>query len=250
MVARIVGYWEYGNALKNLDRLVGMLNEGELEAVSRMVAEKDEFTVFVNIAGTLPQGPTSFEFDPNDDFERRGLNWIMAFARVEFGSMLAAFTDAADPFATASPTAYDSESFFVMLDDATRTHYWSLINDPDLPLALKSHISNPNVLAYTRRFTLARQLLRTTVRAGIGTYTPLQLRELSSWKEGLDRYHGRFIQKIRAFLVAQNAQSTTSTSSTSSSAPYLDGCNLQLAAFRRESAAGTAEVQPITPSSK
>lgn len=224
---RLVGYYEYGNALQDLDKLIEITSEEELYEIDEMVAEKDEFTVYTNLSRKLKTGPTRLNEPLETDRERRGLRWVTALARVELGAMLAGFTDVPKPFEAVANPKFDMEQYQDLLLDGARTHYWALANDPALPNITKARKVNLDLLSYSRRLVMARGMLRAAVNSNIDRYDPSQLRELSSWKESLDVTQNTIIKKIRSFQT--------------SSEPYMSRyCGAILAAERREIAAGTA----------
>ena len=125
-VTRLVGFMEYGNALANLDKLLKLSNEDEIKVYDEIVKERDEFAVYTNLARRLePTGGTSIYEPPQgdeDDFQRRGLPWMTALARVELGAMLAAFTEVKNPFMSTLPNELDAEPFREILFDGARVH--------------------------------------------------------------------------------------------------------------------------------
>lgn len=95
-----VGYLEYQMALLYFEALLRLCNDAELEAIDAMVAEDDRLVVHSNISrqynGFAQDSTLRYEFprtsDPraSGDYERRGLRWMMALARLELGAMIAA----------------------------------------------------------------------------------------------------------------------------------------------------------------
>ena len=244
MVKRLVGFMEYGNALGNLDALIKMSSPEELKMLDDLVKQRDEFTVYTNLSRRVQRGPSTLT-EPDldgDKFDRRGLAWITALARVELGSMLAAFTPARSPFESIAATPYDLPQYRELLLDGTRSHYGALLSDPQLIRISRASpaTSGTAMLSYSRRLVLARSMLRATGKS-IGTaLSPAQRQELLSWKQSLDSMQAGFVSKIQQYL--ETMQSVTSRSSSSG---MVNACGALLRAEKREVAAGTARVTPI-----
>jgi hypothetical protein len=250
MVGRLVGFYEYGNALMELDRLVMMLSESELAEIDKLVGEKDEFMVYTNLSRRVQSGPSTLDVgDDNVDrpvdekYEgRRGLAWVMALARVELAAMLAGFTEVPRPFEAVRPTHFDAQAYKEMMLDGARTHYWALANDPMLEPVTRMRADQTAVLSYSRRLVIARAMLRAAMKAGMNEYSPIQVRELASWSQRLDELQVGFITKIEQFLEDQHRTWTTKKRSKDT---YEVSCYALLQAERRERAEGTAQITRI-----
>lgn len=232
-MARLVGFLEYGKALQNLDALIAKSTIEELEAFDAIVKERDEFAVFTHLSRRLQPGPSLLAETPrgeDDKFERRGLRWLTALARVEYGSMLAAFTTVERPFATTEPKAFDQVEFLSLLLDGARVHYWALMQDPFLRQVARMSPQNPAVLSYSRRLGLAQAILSAVLQAG-SPLAPMQIAELTQWKDRVDGYQAAFVYKIRTYL--QEVQRATITKKHQSSHEYHQACGRALAAFAR-----------------
>ena len=236
---RLVGYYEFGNALRDLDKLIRLSSEDEVYELDKIVAEKDEFTIYTNLSRKLKSGPSSLNEPIENERERRGLRWVTALARVELGSMLAAFTGVPTPYEIVANPKFDLPQYQELLLDGARTHYWALVNDPSMPKITRSLKVDEQVLSYSRRLVMARAMLRAAVKSNIRDYSPVQLRELASWKESLDEAQSLIAGKIRAFV---NGSTTTQVTSKSSSRDFTAACSAMLRAEARELKAGTANV--------
>ena len=146
-VARVVGFYEYANALNNFDTLVNQLDDDELAAIDEIVAERDEYTVFVTAPMAEPQ-------DQQAGGERRGFAWVMALARLELASMLATLTNTPAPFQAVKPTKLEFDAYVQLLLEGARAHYEALARDPILERVTKMSPAEPTVLAYARRLVL------------------------------------------------------------------------------------------------
>ena len=136
MVRRVVGFYEYGNALADLDKLVGLATEEDRVAIDEIISDRNEFDVFL----TLPDAFTpETDYDPNqnegsevagNEFRRSGLSWITALARIEFGAMIAGFTDYPNPFRDVTPQSPDYRSTMQLLLEGVTGHYAGLSTSP------------------------------------------------------------------------------------------------------------------------
>ena len=243
MVARLVGFLEYGKALQNFDTLISTLTEYEREAVDELVKERDEFAVYTNLSRGLQRVPSSLAevagAGDRNDFQQRGLAWVMALARVELGAMLAGFTHVPSPFEAVRPSQYEMLQYIELLQDGARTHFWALRNDPALRQVARLSPQRTEVLSYSRRLVITRAMLRAALGAGIRDYTPLQLRELAYRLQYLNDLQRGFRAKIEMYLAG--AQST-SRSTKRSTGRFVAACRALLRAEQRELSAGTARV--------
>lgn len=98
------------------------------------------------------------------------------------------------------------------------------------------------MLAYSRRLLVARSMLSAAIMTGQNRYTPIQTRELSSWKESLDELQAGFRLKIQMFLQSQTR--ITSRTSTKDS-EFALACGALLRAEQRELRDGTARVRRL-----
>ena len=235
---RLVGYYEYANALNDLDTLINQSTDEELYELDKMVAERDEFTVYTNLSQKLSSGASSLDEPRDEKREQRGLRWVTALARTELGAILAASTGTPKPFEIVANPKFDLEQYRKLLLDGARTHYWALANDPQLREVTRSLKVNTQVLSYGRRLVMARAMLRAVLESSSSYYTPVQLRELYSWKESLDESQALLTAKIRAHI-----QGTVSKSDpTTTSKEFVYACGIMLRGEAREVAAGTATI--------
>jgi hypothetical protein len=204
--ARVVGFLEYGQALQHFDALVKKATTEELDTFEEIVRERDELTVYTNLSRRLRHPPSSLDErseTESEGFQRRGLAWIMALARVELGAILAAFTYVPRPFEAVAATAYDVEPYQEMLQDGLRSHYWALCGDSSLPRVAQRFLPTQESLAYLRRFVVAQAFLRAAYRAAERHYSAVQRAELNRWKQTLDTFQLKLVSNFRKFLAEQ-----------------------------------------------
>lgn len=203
---RVVGFTEYGQAIKRLDRLVAISNEAELAAFDEIVKSRDEHEVYINLSRRAVSHPSSLDENPElagDNYARRGLAWIMALARVEYASILAAYTGVSRPYESVAGSGYDADQYREMLLDALRTHYWALASDARLKDVAREFKPDQTSLAYVRRMTLVQSLFGAAIKVGVRDYTAVQLAELRVWKTALDRIQSRLVGNMQAFFYRQ-----------------------------------------------
>jgi len=190
LVNRMVGYLEYGRALYLLDQLAKNCSAKELEVIDEIIRSRDEHAVFVNRSRILERESSALSEQPqetNDEFERRGLAWLTALARVELGALAAGFTDYPDPFALAPPGNLDRDEYAEVLLDSLRTHYWALRNDPIAANMPAARISDTQAIAYGRRVSITLaflQAVRELARRAAGARAA---RRTESLADGTDR---------------------------------------------------------------
>ena len=249
-IYQFVGFIEYGAALTHFTQLLKVATPEELAAIDRIVSENDEFTIYPNVSAQLASGPTTIVMPesarqgnprrdrPTDSYGpsagRTGLAWVIALARLEFGAMLAGYSDHPSPF-TAVPThAYDAAAYRWMLLDGAASHYWALVNDPALRKVTTTSPSNPIVLAYSRRLVVARSMLSAAIRMTQRNLSNIQMRELASWKESMDELQQGLVAKIQVYLGEQTVSARAG--SKHHSHKYTDACFAMLRAEQRQRA--------------
>ena len=203
LVNRMVGYLEYGRALYLLDQLAKNCSAKELEVIDEIIRSRDEHAVFVNRSRILERESSALSEQPqetNDEFERRGLAWLTALARVELGALAAGFTDYPDPFALAPPGNLDRDEYAEVLLDSLRTHYWALRNDPIAANMPAARISDTQAIAYGRRVSITLAFLQAVRELQGARLAPEQLAELNRWQTELTALRGVIIWgKLKLF---------------------------------------------------
>jgi hypothetical protein len=210
---RLAGFLEYAQALARFDQLLKTATPAELATMDEWVKEQDQFTIYVNLSRDFPQiGTTSFlerGQRADDTFERRGLPWVIALARLELGAMLAAFSHNAEAFQRVPPSQYESAAYEELLIDAMRMHLWGLQNDPLFQERnlREAALRNEQVgRLYERRARLALKLL-VAVRDWLGRRaTPFQREELRQYEQKF----GDYLAFIRRDILSLGEDSATS----------------------------------------
>ena len=212
-VQQIVGYIEYGMALRKFDLLLSSLTDAERVAVSDFVADHPAFTLRIRkppnslqqLANEQQPPPSAAERAAQND-TRQGLDWVMALARIEYASILATLTSDSDPFVSAKPTQYELPAYKALLNEGVRTHYVAMQRESKLRPIEELASGDPIVLAYSRRLGLARKMIRAYAKSGASTLSPAEFRELATWKYGLDQMHADLLSGVRRRLGRFDAQ--------------------------------------------
>jgi len=175
-------------ALDRFDRLVNAATAEELRVVDEIVQAKPEFSIYTNLSRRFSTANSTLDERPargGDDFNRRGLPWLMALARLEWAAILVGFSDAKQPLAQVRPSNFESVAFAELLADAVRVHYWSLRSDPVAQDAKRAQLSEARAIAYTRRVHLAVSLLRAFRALSGDALVADQAAELKQWERQL-----------------------------------------------------------------
>ena len=248
MILRVVGFLEYGSALRNFDELLRTASPEELKAIDEVVASRPEFTVYTNISRRIRNAPSSLierAESQTGSYERRGFAWVVALARTEIGAMLATFAAFPSPFEVVRPSKFEMAAYKELLLDGSQTHYFAMANDPEARRVARQ-IPDSRMLAYIRRLTMARHFLFAAVRSRAGELTPLQTEEAFSQKRDLEKALGDYSSTVAEFVSAMNyRQQSTKTNTTERE--YVEACGLLLRIEPKQIASGRASVSTPSP---
>lgn len=214
-VNRLVGFYEYSQALQHLDGLARSATATELDAIDTIVKSEPEFTVFTNLARRLEQGRSTLFEQPEqagDDFSRRGIRWVTALARVELGAMLAGYTEHPNPFAAVAGAGYDAAEFRELILDGAKMHYWSLSGDAEMKRVFDRFAPDSRTLAYIRRLNVGNAFVSAAgVVGNFGLDTP-QAAELTKYHRSIGDYRAGLQAQIAIYLTAVQRQTSSRTS--------------------------------------
>lgn len=123
-VYRIVGTYEYSNAVEILSELVANSSDEEVQAYNTLVSERPEFGIFTNLATAFQNSQATFTNTTRNDKDRLkvGLDWVIALARIELASNVAAYTDKPGAFLLTGLQHYELEAFKTLLLDDLKSH--------------------------------------------------------------------------------------------------------------------------------
>lgn len=243
MVRRLVGFHEYGHALDHLDRLVSMCEEEDIVAIDKILDDHHEFDLFVKLPDGFRPG-TSDGSEELRDHRRRGLAWVIALARVEFGAMVAGFTTHPNPYQLVQPSSLEYAETLQLLLEGVEGHFRAL-NDAGTTDAQTKKLYGDNqiksTLAKARRVRIARVMLQALEKVDLANYSERQTIELTAVQRELNRQQKDLRDMITIWLAERKSRQKT-VSSSSFENKFVNACGIQLAAERRELEAGTATV--------
>ena len=249
MVRRLVGFFEYGNALSDFDQLVSLADKDDLDAINEIIADHEEFDVYLRLPEAFaPKSDTAMvtllegQNAPGNgrEYRQSGLAWVMALARVEFGAMIAGFTDAPYPYANVRPQSYDYGSVMQLLAEGAADHYIALASNSHFTGKGKLDRKNDTIytaLKLSRRARIARAMMQPLLAPGESGYNREQAYQLSEAKDKLEEGSKLVNARIRSYLAARVSKSTSTGESS-----FVHACGMQLRAESKELAAGTARV--------
>ena len=242
-VYRIVGCDEYYKFLTDFEKLFRTLTPNQIDQIDQYIKSRDEFAVFTNLSRRFEKKPSLLSERPqstDDKFERRGLVWISALARMELGAMLAGFTSHVDPLIAMRPNEAGMPAFREMLLDGLRTHYLHLQQDPNFKQKYTGLNNIKRRLAYIRRLHMMLEYAK-TFEAVEGTkfLTAEANHEFQTWKRTVENILNSLMFDLQASLSRTRTRSDTND--------RLRTCPWAASKMRQELANGTATVRPINP---
>ena len=225
LVQRLVGYFEYSQALNYLDRLVAMCDTYELAAVEEIVRSEPEFAIYTVSAEQAPSPKKSTTAVAEESGRKRhGLKWITALARVELGAMYAGFTESPRPFSHASSPGYDAAECKTLLAEGARIHFWSLTRDPVFFALTKRFRANSMTLAYLRRLNVATAFALASGRSSLRDELQ-NLAEMSDYATRLNAAREAIQAQIALYLAEVQVSTRRKTKTTSSNQALARLCN-------------------------
>lgn|GEM_PF-4869724 len=206
---RLVGSFEYSNAIDSLEKLVASSTVEQIAVYDKILKERKELSYFsgMMIQGVTPElvqkmaigdpnkpnagGQALQEF--NQNFQMQGLASMMALAKIELGASIAAYGEVKQPFSAFPPTAFDLEPFLnLMLEDVT-AHLNALGTDPFFVEILRPKYGVDSwTVAYLRRLKLVRDMLAVLQQ----TNDPRITSKLAVFDQKLKRYQRDLAEKV------------------------------------------------------
>jgi hypothetical protein len=195
----VVGFYEYAHALENFEELVRLATPEEMTVIQEIIAKRNELALATNLSKNIPHPPNVLDETPLDEddlFVRRGLEWLMALARVEIASTSSGFTPQKDAFVVVSPTDFELAAYEELVLDGVRSHYWALQNDPDLEAVRKGRVELQRLMAYGRRLFMTREMLSAAEKLLARSDEEARLRELDNWDDYLAGVQSQIVFQI------------------------------------------------------
>ena len=168
---RFVGSFEYLNALGHFERLASISTPEEISVYDKVLNERAEFTFFNGLNTAFAQPPDLSKANPeertrfSDQFQKGGLAWMMALARIEVGATLSMYSDEKFPYESIMASKFGSDEYLQLLLDDVTAHMKSLANEGMFKTILRfNHRPDTWTLAYLRRLKLVKDMLVTISR--------------------------------------------------------------------------------------
>ncbi len=226
-LGQLVGYIEYANALYHFERLIELATPAELRTIDDIIGQDDRFVVHSNLssqfdnldpASTL-QLPRPMR-DPRaaQPNERRGLQWIMALARVELGAMRAGHTGELanpirrleyakrygtegpvwgyhGPFDRWPPRVPERDAFLEILFDGARQHYYESRTEYQIAARTRAETEvfgagRLRLFQLERKLRIAIEMLEAFRNLSFASLSPAQHAELERWLNQLTLEEG------------------------------------------------------------
>lgn len=163
---RLVGSYEYAKAMEAFTRLLSISKFEELPAYDNILNNRPEFTYFNGANAAFVSRPNLKQVSPfqrkqfYDTFQRQGLAWMMALARVELGATMSMYGTSDAPFHAISTSDFDKEAYVQVLADDAVAHMKSLGQEAGFNLVTRrGRPIDTWTLAYLRRLKLIRDML-------------------------------------------------------------------------------------------
>lgn len=230
LIYRIVGFLEYGMAVKRLDEFIRRASTEELEIADGIVRRRPQFDVRIQLSQDLARtSQLNGRVRPNGgNRTASGLAWVVALARVELGAMLAGFTSAPRPFQMTAPTAYETEAYREILTDGLLVHYWSLKHDPAIANYPRTGVPEEHAITYGRRLGVARQFLNASREFSRTRLSPGQQAELNSWERDYRRLELVLLYCLSQKVSVSGEKSEVISRRVSACPPLLDAARREL----------------------
>lgn len=202
---RLVGTYEYDNAVKLLDALISSSTPEQIEVYNRFLEDRPEFTFYNGASllddralATLDLKKDTVRVKFDDEFKKKGLAWMIALAKIELGATASCYGESKTPFALYPAKEYDYIPFLEIMFDDIVAHLKGLGADQDFKQVLKSHrVADTWTVAYLRRVKLIRDMIQVLK----GTGDPGLLTRLAPYDQELKRYSNRLIENIQLYEI-------------------------------------------------
>ncbi|HCP83960.1 MAG TPA: hypothetical protein DIT88_06115 [Planctomycetaceae bacterium] len=238
---RLVGFSEYATALNMFTKLVSISNDQELQEMDEMIKDHPSLTVFTNLSrGITPPTSTIAETALNQEerYDKQGLAWMMALARVEYGAMVAGFTDIENHYHLETLGDDEEAAFKELLLDGVRMHYFSMVNEPLGRLVLKGNAGFSEAFGFGRRAIMVRSMINALAEFARDEFNPAQQQELANINREVGYYADGSIASVSAYLMTNGV----SNASFDSDSLDLRGCGAIVRGIRGDLAAGRARI--------
>ncbi|MEM7455846.1 MAG: hypothetical protein AAF456_15945 [Planctomycetota bacterium] len=211
---RIVGTYEYLNAIDSLTRLAESSTTEEIAVYDKLISEKPEFSfksgATVNPLEIQAVPATPAEVAANEDNQaaaeppdpavdgdpdsRHSLAWMLALARIEIGSTVSMYGTTEGPYAEFGSQTFGLDEYAILMIDDAASHIKILSEDNYFfdVLARKTEVGS-DTLAYLRRIKVVDDMiyaLRSLGNRQLNT-------AMEPYSSELDAYRDRLVEKVR-----------------------------------------------------
>lgn len=208
ILSRLVGYFEYEQSLAHFQRFLAAASPSELAAADELVQARDELAIYTNLARFVKPARNKFaESSENllvessdivsDNYQRRGLPWLIALAWIEHQTALVGFTASPLPLTTDMPMPPNDGAFQELLVDGALVHYatwrqkYFATGQADVNGAV-AKLQPADVLAEGRRVVLAMELMEAAAQMA----TADQRREWYGRLDDLGAFREQLVARI------------------------------------------------------
>lgn len=208
MLSRLVGYFEYEQSLAHFQRFLAAASPSELAAADELVQARDELAIYTNLARFVKPAPNKFVESPanvlvessdivGDNYQRRGLQWLIALAWIEHQAALVGFTTSPVPLTTGMPVPANDGAFQELLVDSALVHHagWHQKYFSSGQASVTSAVTKlqpADVLAEGRRVVLAMELMEAAAQSA----TVDQRREWYGRLDDLGAFREQLVNRI------------------------------------------------------
>lgn len=212
ILARLVGYLEYEQSLKHFQHFLAAASPEEAVAADALVRQRDELAIYTNLSRFVEPvySVLAEKSDVADDnYERRGLEWLIAVARLEHQAALVGFTASRSPLTAAVPVPQQPGAYEELVADGALLHYaaWRAKNFKQEPDSVNSERQLPpptveravdklkgaDLIAEGRRAALTLELIDAAMHSASAEETA----EWQRRRKELDEFKNLIVQRIR-----------------------------------------------------
>lgn len=213
---RIVGSYEYVNAIESLERLIAISNTEELATYDRFLEDRPEFTYFSGLAEQfgLPSGDLTkhpqFEIAGfKNRYEKKGLAAMLALAKVEIGATISMYGKSREPFNEFGPLGQlDYQQMISIIADDVHAHMYSLEKEKEFKKVLRGPLRTATV-NYLRRLKLIKDMI--DVLKATGTIS--EFKGMSKHRKTIKLQISVMRSNIMAYAIGEDESSTTTSTS-------------------------------------
>jgi hypothetical protein len=155
--------------------------------------QRDDLAIYTNLSRFVEPANSVLAEKPagaGDKFERRGLEWLIALARVEHQAALVCFTASRSPLSAELPATGGRGAYQELLADGARMHYWAWRQARE---KVKSgDLNGGDLVSEARRTVLALEFTKAAMLAA-------SVEEVGAWQQRqheLEQDKDRLVERI------------------------------------------------------